>query len=91
MWYSGAQCRAHGAQVGGEAQTGGRFIQMRQRKASCWYFGEKSVFAVRTDVSELRLFPARQSQSAATLMISSAGANKILMQMRSNYGIILKT
>lgn len=30
VWYFGAQHRAHGAQVGGEAPTDERFIQIRQ-------------------------------------------------------------
>lgn len=33
VWYFGAQLSTHGAQVGGEVQTSGRFIQIRQRRA----------------------------------------------------------
>ncbi len=39
MWYSGAQFRAHSAQVGGEELTVRKLIQMRQCKVNCCYFG----------------------------------------------------
>lgn len=43
VWYLDAQGRVDGVKVGGEVQTGGGFIQMKQHKASCLYFGGKWV------------------------------------------------
>ncbi len=73
--------RAHGAQVEGKAQTGERFIEMRQRKESCWYFGEKWVldFVIKPNsVFEKETWaqiPETSTQNYTTQPTSSDGFN----------------
>lgn len=59
--------RTGGAQVEGEAQTGGKFLRMKQLKARGWYFGGNWVldFALGIDVSEPCLCLV-QGRAAAT-------------------------
>lgn len=70
-------CRAHGAWVVGETQTGGRFIQIRQHKVSCLYFGGNWVFGLRIDSEPLlsrhpdnNIFPGEVDSSTVELMFS---------------------
>lgn len=51
VWYF---CVEHTAQMEGQAQTGGRFIQMRQCKARCWYFGGNWVIDLNWEYKNLR-------------------------------------
>lgn len=64
-------CQAHSARVRGEEQTGGRFIEMRQRKASCWYSGGNWVinFALRIDVLEPHLFLTQRHITANIVVL----------------------
>lgn len=56
LWYVGAQRRGHNdIQVGGEAQTGGRFIQMKQCRVSCWYLACAENTHMHTQYSTLSL------------------------------------